>query len=79
MRGKPSDVLFNPDRFRIAVAALALAGSRIVAAAFVAKKMIPSTPAASTGTDQSPGDTAMTVALRIWSATAIQGTLLLQV
>ena len=66
---------FNPDRFRIALAAPALAGSCI---AIVAKKMIPSTPAASTGTDHSPGDTAMTVALQIWSATAIQGTLLQQ-
>lgn len=79
MRGKPSDVLFNPDRFRIALDAPALADSCIAAAAIVAKKMIPSTSAASTGTGHSPGDTAMTVALQIWSATAIQGTRLPQV
>ena len=58
----------------------ALADSCIAAAAVVAKKLTPSTPAASTGTGRhSPGDTAMTVALQIWSATAMWGTLLLQV
>jgi len=79
MRGKPSDILFNPDHFRIAAAAPALAGSCIAAAVVVAKKMTPSTPAASTGTGRSRGDIAMTVALQIWSVMAIQGTLLLKV
>ena len=76
MRGEPSDVLFCSDRFRMALAAPALAGSCI---GVVAKKMTPSTPAASIGTGHSPGDTAMAVALQIWSATAMSGTLPLQV
>ena len=64
----------------MALDAPALAGSCIAAAAVVEKKMTQSTPATSTGTGRhSPGDTAMTVALQIWSATAMWGTLLLQV
>lgn len=83
MRVEPGGVLFHPDHFRMALDAPALAGSCIAAvavAAVVAKKMTQSTPAASTGTGRhSPGDTAMTVALQIWSATAMWGTLLLLV
>jgi len=71
---RANDVLFCPDRFRIA--ALALVGLYIAAAAVAEKRMIPNMPAAGTGTGHNPVDTAMTVILQSWSGTAMSGTLL---
>lgn len=71
---RANDVLFCPDRFRIA--ALALVGPYIAAAVVAEKRMIPNMPAAGTETGHSLVDIAMTGTLQSWSATVMWGTLL---